>query len=527
MMRLIKRLQNQTGKKSYERVFSVKKADYKSRKNTVIAMGTIILGVVISICFLLGERSPVEKRDDISIAKNSKSFDDSSFDLQKADPYDYTQSSGIYSENLDIRNNDYDESFEDNKESMDSLETTTNATEKNHTSTNEVVNTVIEKTVKKESGELVDYQEVLYFLNAFGGVVNTDDITTLSDDDIIKLCAMCSYKNQNYENICYAIRYDSSKKAYTDKNFESVLAIDKDTLKEYAKQFFGRDLGDMKNKSTNIDDTGNLYIVDSDKIENYKHFYYNYLIPKSSFNLVTEKLLSKDDCYYYLLSEDEKIDSSISIIDTVYDGEDVNVIYSISNKYYTGENQNASYPMMKKADTENYCMMTFTRKSDEYYDLKIKADRSIKISDYHSYVKNRGYETGSIFEDFPTNTKITMKDDDLAKNRYVLLDKNKIEAHIVFAKTDISGNVIGADEAVLTFDIRNAKRLFENGYCYKFTEYECSSKNIMEKITDPVVITFESTSNSNDFDINFSNSICEITVGTKDYTYTYHYDNER
>ncbi|MDY4027878.1 MAG: hypothetical protein SOY46_01265, partial [Butyrivibrio crossotus] len=129
--------------------------------------------------------------------------------------------------------------------------------------------------------------------------------------------------------------------------------------------------------------------------------------------------------------------------------------------------------------------------------------------------------------DFPTNTKITMKDDDLAKNRYVLLDKNKIEAHIVFAKTDISGNVIGADEAVLTFDIRNAKRLFENGYCYKFTEYECSSKNIMENITDPVVITFKSTSNSNDFDIDFSNLTCEITVGTKDYTYTYHYDNER
>ncbi|MGN0477472.1 MAG: hypothetical protein ACI4HM_09075, partial [Ruminococcus sp.] len=188
-----------------------------------------------------------------------------------------------------------------------------------------------ETLVKKaESGDLIDdMYDVEPLIDCVGGLVNEENFDNLTDAEILHLCL--AYYAYGYDRSkIRIIDYNKDFKAYSDENIQWYVKAKASEVKKLAKCLFGRTLDGYVEPDSKYIKTKNFYKANQN-LEYYEHFHYDYFIPQESFGFVTDYVKSFDGCYYYN-ADGERPDfdtSGSKITNVIYNGETINVIYSM------------------------------------------------------------------------------------------------------------------------------------------------------------------------------------------------------
>ncbi|MCI6653005.1 MAG: hypothetical protein MSH11_06260 [Ruminococcus sp.] len=400
-----------------------------------------------------------------------------------------------------------------------------------------------ETLVKKaESGDLIDdIYDVEPLINYVGGLVDEENFDNLTDAEILHLC-LAYYACSDDRSKIRIIDYNKEFKAYTDENIQWYVEVKATEVKKLAKCLFGRTIDGYVEPDSKYIKTKNFYKANQN-LEYYKHFYYDYFIPQESFGFVTDYVKSFDGSYYYN-ADGERPDFNTSgskIINVIYNGETINVIYSMVKEafeynynydkyspvnniprimeylYNDGGELTTEY---KKCDNQSYRVITLKRNnSDNPY--MVIGDKQITSDEYLMLCNSFSYKTGIDLKKYSQDQKVyyisdilytglkgdsyisdrnsrllrlNYYDEDVEKTYKTevintpkfVIDDNKIVAEVCLPIKNDSGLTTDAQNVKITLNPNTAKPIYKDGYV--FYDFDCDDKEFASKVTKPIVV---------------------------------------
>lgn len=395
---------------------------------------------------------------------------------------------------------------------------------------------------KSESGDLIDdMYDVEPLINYVGGLVDEENFNNLTDAEILHLC-LAYYACSDDRSKIRIIDYNKDFKAYTDENIQWYVEVKATEVKKLAKCLFGRTLDGYVEPDSKYIKTKNYYKVNTN-INYYRHFHYDYLIPQESFGFVTDYVSDFNGCYYYN-ADGERPDfdtSGSKIINVIYNGETINVIYSMVKEafeynynydkytyesdishiknylYNDGNDLTAEY---KKCNNQSYRVITLKRNnSDNPYtvigDKPVTSDEYLMLCNSFSYKtgidlkkysqEQRVYYSGDIlYTGLKGDSYISDRNSRLLRLNYYdedvekpykteiintpkfVIDDNKIVAEVCLPIKNDSGLTTDVQTVKITLNPNTAKQIYKDGYV--FFDFDCDDKEFASKVTKPVVV---------------------------------------